>query len=40
MSPGDGKVTTEGITPLGKTGYVKGGAEKWIASIASALPKN
>ena len=40
MSPGDGKVPTEGITPLGKTGYVKGGAEKWIASIASALPKN
>lgn len=40
MSPGEGKVPTEGITPLGKTSYVKGGPEKWIASIASALPKN
>lgn len=27
------------LTPLGKTGYVKGGPDKWIASIAPALPK-
>ncbi len=26
------------ITPLGKTSYVSGGAEKWIASINPALP--
>lgn len=25
------------ITPLGKTGYVKGGSKNWIASIAPAL---
>jgi len=39
MNSGDGEVPTDGIVPLGKTGYVKGGPEKWIASIAPSLPK-
>jgi len=39
MTPGDGDVPTDGIIPLGKTSYVKGGAEKWIASIAPSVPK-
>jgi len=38
MSPGEGDVPTDGIVPLGKTGYVKGGPEKWIASIAPSIP--
>lgn len=28
------------IIPYGKTGYVRGGANKWIASISPYLPKN
>jgi len=39
MNSGDGEVPTDGIVPLGKTSYVKGGPEKWIASIAPSLPK-
>jgi len=39
MNPGDGEVPTDGIIPLGKTSYVKGGAEKWIATIAPSIPK-
>ena len=39
MNPGEGDVPTDGIIPLGKTSYVKGGAEKWIASIAPSVPK-
>jgi protein disulfide-isomerase len=38
MNPGNGEVPTDGIVPLGKTSYVKGGAEKWIASIAPSIP--
>ena len=38
MNPGTGDVATEGIIPLGKTGYVKGGAKEWIASIAPSIP--
>lgn len=39
MNPGEGDMPTKGIVPLGKTGYVQGGVEKWIASIAPSLPK-
>ncbi|MEE9350219.1 MAG: hypothetical protein V3U80_09240, partial [Flavobacteriaceae bacterium] len=34
---GDGDDPKKGITPLGKTGYVKGGPKKWIASIDKHL---
>lgn len=39
FNPGKGSNPIEGITPLGKTGYVKGGPKAWIASIAPALDK-
>lgn len=35
---GEGKDPKKNITPLGKTGYVRGGPEKWIASIEKFLP--
>ena len=35
---GDGEDPKKDITPLGKTGYVRGGAKAWIATIAKYLP--
>jgi len=39
FNPGKGKDPKKDMVALGKTGYVKGGASKWIASIAPALSK-
>jgi len=37
---GKGKNPKKDIVPLGKTGYVKGGAKKWINSIDKYMPKS
>ena len=39
FKPGDGQDPKQDMEALGKTGYVKGGPNKWIASIAQYLPK-
>ncbi len=39
FKPGESENPKKDIQPLGKTGYVRGGAKKWIASIAQYLPK-
>lgn len=39
FEPGKGDDPKQGIVPLGKTGFIKGGPQKWIASIAPYLPK-
>ena len=38
FKPGEGKNPKQNLTLLGKTGYVRGGTKKWIASIAQYLP--
>lgn len=40
FEPGKGNDPKQGIVALGRTGYVKGGAQKWIESIAPFLPKS
>lgn len=35
---GTGKDPKKDITPLGKTGYIRGGAKAWIATIEKYLP--
>ena len=39
FSPGEGENPKQGIKALGKTGYAKGGPEKWIATVAPYLPQ-
>lgn len=36
---GEGKDPKKELNPLGKTGYVKGDAKKWIKTIEGYLPK-
>ncbi len=37
FEPGKGENTKKDIKPLGKTGYVRGGFKKWVASIDKFL---
>ncbi len=40
FEPGKGDDPKKDMVELGRTGYVKGGPTKWIASISSSLPKS
>ncbi len=39
FEPGKGDNPKKDMVEFGRTGYIKGGSTKWIASIAPSLPK-